>query len=47
MEQSKVSDQIWTEVESLKLQQETVNEKITDMIKLETDAWERAEDDKK
>ncbi len=24
-----------------------MNEKITDMIKLETDAWERAEDDKK
>lgn len=47
MEQSKVSDQIRTEVESFKRQQETVNEKITDMIKLETDARERAEDDKK
>ncbi len=47
MEQSKHADSLRSDIDSFKRQQETVNERITEMIKLETDARERAEDDKK
>lgn len=47
MESNKVAEQIRSDLDGFKRQQETVNEKITDMIRLETDAREWAEDEKK
>lgn len=47
METSKVIEQIRSEQEGFQRQQVQINEKITDMIRMETDARERAEDEKK
>ena len=47
METSKVIEQIRSEQEGFQRQQIQINEKITDMIRMETDARERTEDDKK
>ena len=47
MEVSKMTEEIRSESEGFQRQQVQINEKITDMIRMETDARERAEDEKK
>ena len=47
MEQSKSNETLRSELDGFKHQQESVNEKITEMIQMETDAREQAEDEKK
>lgn len=47
MEMSRTTEQIRVELESFQRQQVQINEKITDMIRMETDARERSEDEKK
>lgn len=47
MEVAKITEQTRGEQEAFQKQQVQINEKITDMIRMETDARERNEDDKK
>jgi hypothetical protein len=47
MEVSKMTESVRGELEGFQRQQVQINEKITDMIRMETDARERSEDEKK
>jgi hypothetical protein len=47
MEVSKMTENVRGELEGFQRQQVQINEKITDMIRMETDARERSEDEKK
>lgn len=47
METSKSIEQVRSELEGFQRQQVQINEKITEMIRMETDARERSEDEKK